>query len=335
LKTPAFDHCLKVFRHWNDHESDIRDEMVFESENYDKNFVEPFRSELGKKLSAIAKPLIQKQLLQNYIHELNRSVNILELVRNILKKQLDFNDPGIMIDFLAGSQTDLQLYFLVRIHNLYLSLFNEIQLFCIQYDIPFFEICIKLNFPLKTINITITEEHQKNVVSGPHENSNQTNVQSETIIIPGNTDQHGTITKTGNADQPVTIINPEETDRPGGNRTDELNFKNTLKEVGFFNLKMVKYLPKESIEKLIGFIFSGTFPYQIAMLDYLGFIKQFEKDCITRTELYKQLGIILSVTDRLVQGNINILLPYSKGNKALYTSYTHKERVENDYQKLK
>lgn len=118
-------------------------------------------------------------------------------------------------------------------------------------------------------------------------------------------------------------------------QANSTKLKAVLKKYGFFDLKMVFGLPKESTEKVIEFLISNELPYQISMINFLGFIKHLEKEYFTKVEVYRFLAEILSTTERAVKGNCNVLNESSKENKKRYTSYLYNKTVQKDYQKLK
>lgn len=118
--------------------------------------------------------------------------------------------------------------------------------------------------------------------------------------------------------------------------TNTARLKDVLKTKGFYNIKMVKALSPGSVQKLIEFLSTNDLPYQIAMLDFLGFIMYLQKEyCDTKRLLYKELGDILGYGERTIQGNVNSLYRSTKDSKNRYTAYRYKETVDKDYQKLK
>jgi len=109
-----------------------------------------------------------------------------------------------------------------------------------------------------------------------------------------------------------------------------------LKARDFFKLKLVKELSDPAKEKLIWFINNNELPYQVAMLDFLGFIDFYEKEYgYSRVVIYKKIAEILTVTPRSVKGNYLVLQDFSKEDRKRYTSYKYREQVIKDYQMLK
>lgn len=109
-----------------------------------------------------------------------------------------------------------------------------------------------------------------------------------------------------------------------------------LKSRDFFKLKLVKALSDPAKEKLIWFININELPYQVAMLDFLGFFDYYEKEYgYSRSIIYKKIAEILLVTPRSIRGNYLVLQDYSKEDRKRYTSYKYCEQVNKDYQLLK
>ncbi len=132
-----------------------------------------------------------------------------------------------------------------------------------------------------------------------------------------------------------SMIKPSKHQRPENPELEAKTqrLKKKLNEYGFFNLKLVTEIDKD---KLISLLVESNLPYQIAMLDYLGFLKHLGKEySCTKAELYKLVSDILNTPERPVKGNILVLNPISKENKKRYTAHLTKEKAENDYYKLK
>ena len=112
--------------------------------------------------------------------------------------------------------------------------------------------------------------------------------------------------------------------------------RSDLKTRDFYKLKLVKELSDPAKEKLIWFINNNELPYQVAMLDFLGFIDFYEKEYgYSRIVIYRKIAEILTVTPRMVKGNYLVLQDFSKEDRKRYTSYKYREQVIKDYQMLK
>lgn len=124
-----------------------------------------------------------------------------------------------------------------------------------------------------------------------------------------------------------------------GLRTDEYirnPFADKLEKYGFYNLPLIKQLPKEKHSALIDLIISKKLPYKIAFLDYVGFLKHLENEHFqTKYKLNLELSKMLNTNARAIKGNISSLLPNSTEDKNRYTAYRYKETVENEYNTLK
>ncbi len=111
-----------------------------------------------------------------------------------------------------------------------------------------------------------------------------------------------------------------------------------LEQYGFLELPLIKPLTESNQTKLISFICKGKLPYAIAMLDFLGFIKNLTTNYSkSNYNLYKILSKLLNggKNERLIKGNVAVLSDKSNEDKSRYTAYKHKETVINDYQQLK
>lgn len=109
-----------------------------------------------------------------------------------------------------------------------------------------------------------------------------------------------------------------------------------LSEFRFFDLSLVSCLSPNGQNQLLEMIAVGSLPYQIAMFNHIGFLTHL-KDAYfsSQFKLYKSLAHLLSSDERTVKGNISVLIPNSRENKARYTAHMHKEQVVIDYQKIK
>ena len=109
-----------------------------------------------------------------------------------------------------------------------------------------------------------------------------------------------------------------------------------LEECGFKNLEKVKCFSREVQNKLIKLLSNNQLPYQIAMLDYLGFLDfVYGENGQIKTALNKEIARILDSEERGVKGNISVLSEHSNENRSRYTAFNYKEIVKKDYDKLK
>jgi len=132
------------------------------------------------------------------------------------------------------------------------------------------------------------------------------------------------------------LQNPKSTDH-AENETKYEKLKSAITVFGFSKLNKVKALQESNQVKLIELISDNELPYQIAMLDYLGFIYHIQKNFIEGTKkMQREISRILgSDTDgRSVRGNISALVKKPQDKKPRYTAHLHKETVEKDYQNL-
>lgn len=117
-------------------------------------------------------------------------------------------------------------------------------------------------------------------------------------------------------------------------KTDKL--KTVLSEHGFFELAKVKQLSEQNKQSLIELISTAGLPYSIAMFEYLAFLKHLKAEHLTTDyKLFKAISEWFNVGQRRVKGNIYVLNEISKENRKRYTADQHKQKVQNDYEKLK
>lgn len=87
---------------------------------------------------------------------------------------------------------------------------------------------------------------------------------------------------------------------------------------------------------LIELLCKNDIPYQIAMLDHLGFFEHLQdKHTKTKEQFYKLVSEILSTSKRGIKGNYLVLNPNSKEDRTRYTADTHTKQVKKDFNKLK
>jgi len=109
-----------------------------------------------------------------------------------------------------------------------------------------------------------------------------------------------------------------------------------LNRYDFNSLIEIKDIGEKKRNKVLNLIITNDVPYQIAMLDHLGFIKHLDKNyCTSKDELQKLLAKILATGQRNVKGNILVLNPISREDRSRYTAHAYKEIVQNDFNRLK
>lgn len=113
--------------------------------------------------------------------------------------------------------------------------------------------------------------------------------------------------------------------------------KKTLIEYGFLNLSKVKDLSSENQQKLFEQLCIKNLPYCIALLDYLGFIKELvPKYFRTLDQRNIEMARWYNKKDkRSISGNINVLTDFSEDDRKRFTSHKYKENVKNDYSNIK
>ncbi len=112
-------------------------------------------------------------------------------------------------------------------------------------------------------------------------------------------------------------------------------FRQNLEKLGFFELPMIKSLPADAEQKLLNLLSFSKIPYLMAFFEYVGFLKHLEALYSTKNKIYENIAKSFGLKFRNVKGNILTLNPYSEENRKIYTAWLHKERVAEDYQRLK
>jgi hypothetical protein len=117
-------------------------------------------------------------------------------------------------------------------------------------------------------------------------------------------------------------------------KSDKL--KAQLSEYGFFELLKVKQLSEPTKQSLVELISSNGLPYNIAMFDFLGFIRHLKAEHFTTDyKLFKAVAIWFEVSARSVKGNVYVLNEKSNENRTRYTADQQKKKVQKDYEELK
>lgn len=120
--------------------------------------------------------------------------------------------------------------------------------------------------------------------------------------------------------------------------TKSAKLERFLKEFGFFQLQKVSILSEDGKSALINLLQANKLPFQIALLDFLGFFEylignHFKAKYRMFKEVSKWLGS--DKDGRAVKANIASLSANSTEDKDRYTAYKHKEKVKKAYQNIK
>lgn len=113
------------------------------------------------------------------------------------------------------------------------------------------------------------------------------------------------------------------------------DFYEKLTQNGFEELPKIKSLTRESRRELVELIKDQGAPYQIAMLDCIGFLDYILSQVHKVGARNQIISVMLNVTLDTVKKNILSLTPGSTIRKDRYTAWLHKESVLNDYNKIK
>jgi len=158
MKTEELDKCLNILSCYHDPDEKKIEILAGMDTDFQQEFVEPFRRELGMNL--LTKPTFQekKDLITFYVDELDRVIIISENFKNIEPVDLITDELLSPIWFEGQYESDDEGISEVRAHYLFSLLFVVIQEYCNLYHIPFIEICDDRFFNLDVINLEPTTE---------------------------------------------------------------------------------------------------------------------------------------------------------------------------------
>ena len=110
-----------------------------------------------------------------------------------------------------------------------------------------------------------------------------------------------------------------------------------IEDYGFYDLEKVKILSSTGQTTLFQCILLGKPKYQVAMLNYLGFISALTTTMKNDTNMFKMLAECLSSNKREVSGQVRVLCRVTTENKNRYKAKDSKniEEVEYDYRRCK
>ena len=158
MKTEELDKCLNILSCYHDPDEKKIEILAGMDTDFQQEFIEPFRRELGMNL--LTKPTFQekKDLITFYIDELDRVIIISENFKNIQPVDLITDELLAPIWYEGQYESDDEGISEVRAHYLFSLLFVVIQEYCNLYHIPFIEICDDRFFNLDVINLEPTKE---------------------------------------------------------------------------------------------------------------------------------------------------------------------------------
>ena len=167
IQTKELERCVDIIGYYIHYNEKVISKLLNENTNVTNVYINPFVKELNQNL--LNKNGIQNKedLIKHYIFEfvqLNSSYkNHTDILHTgTLHIQSPTHYKHEKTNGIKRTLDEFEIY-TINSHNLFLVIFNEIQLSCIKYSIDFFEICHKLNFNLEQIDsgITITSENNK------------------------------------------------------------------------------------------------------------------------------------------------------------------------------
>ncbi|MCX6285554.1 MAG: hypothetical protein NTY96_00380 [Bacteroidetes bacterium] len=156
MTTEALDKCLNLLNYSMDHDQAKIDILSNMDTDFHKDYVQPFRRELGLNLLSKVTFPEKKDLIIFYIDELDTNTSISEFYENIEPVDIENDGPIYPIWYRGQYETDKLGVSEVRAHYLFALLFYEIQYYCNIYHVPFIEICEDRFFELNFIDIDPT-----------------------------------------------------------------------------------------------------------------------------------------------------------------------------------
>lgn len=130
-----------------------------------------FRKELNQNILQASGTEQKQDIITWYISELMRSLNHKPITADPILEAAKTSDPAtaeqpglrkkeiLILDLPVDSRNEER--FLQGCNILYHLIFNELQTCCVRAKIPFLKICMQLQYPVKTINTSISKSQTK------------------------------------------------------------------------------------------------------------------------------------------------------------------------------
>ncbi|MCX6305597.1 MAG: hypothetical protein NT040_11565 [Bacteroidetes bacterium] len=182
MKTEALNKCLNVITNWRELDDAARNELTTIKHRFGQNFIEPFRRELSENMITQTTNE-QNSIIIFYISELNRASSISESYKSIEHRDIDFGELGKLKGIDCKLESDADDWFLTFVHFLFILLYNELQIVCNNYQIPFLEICKERGFALQLVNTEPSLENDQRMHSLSAEKSKKAQVLPDIVPI--------------------------------------------------------------------------------------------------------------------------------------------------------
>ena len=163
--------CLRLIHPSGIENNTILEEITSKSFDLHNKYIVPFRKELDLNILTRSTPVEKNDLIIHYISNLIRVQFIMRDYKSIVFErpesfyEIKYNDQ-------TGSNNIYQQYSVNR-HALFSFLFKEIQKCCFNYKIPFYKLCLELDFQLGTIEFETPVDDS--LSCSPKESEEQTN----------------------------------------------------------------------------------------------------------------------------------------------------------------
>jgi hypothetical protein len=168
MKRYAIDRYLRLISYLHEPNLMMNDSSTFfrltaPGIDFISTYVEPFRKELAENILIKDSAEGKKDLMIFYIQEFIESADKIYAFMNIRSDENISHNAEIPKWYLDHEFTDetLEDHHEDVIYYIFILIFNEIQTYCILYNIPFREICDDLSFPLDTINLRFTLDNEE------------------------------------------------------------------------------------------------------------------------------------------------------------------------------
>ena len=185
MNTEALDKCLHLLNYSMDYDQAKIDILSNMETDFHKDYVQPFRRELGLNLLSKVTFSEKKDLIIFYIDELDMNASISEFYENI--EPVDLETDGLLypIWYTGQYETDNVGVSAVRAHYLFVLLFYEIQYYCNLYHIPFLEICDDRFFDLRIIDLdpTLVNMECQNIISSSMTEKSSLSIEEKPIFL--------------------------------------------------------------------------------------------------------------------------------------------------------
>ena len=303
MVTNELTRCLNLLNFWNKPDDDKWKELLFGG-NLKRDYVDSFALELSKNLATATETGQRLEVIRFYFIAINRFSNIPEDFQGIIFPE-DANIDSTDQKGNINNTSTVQLGVISNIND-----GPEMVLVSMNHQVLLKYLYFEIQQASQAFHVPLDEL------------CNDLGINWTALKIPH--PDMPEVAHTGGTEERKLV------------QTKTSRLKMQLAKYNFEELKLVKAINQSSLEMLYKTIALNDLPYQVAMLDFLGFVKYCERNYVTtKVELVKIICEILGAVMRQVKGNLLVLNPNSRENRERYTSHLFRETVMNDYESLK